>query len=130
MTDTEQLAFILRVLRLIDRRECDEIYWWFDQHDELRFFVNCNDLFYWASADGEDVTPNNISELERAYADVKAIVGDTDEGQALFASRVRRMRPQNCCYPKHERLWPLFDACGPERADDKTKRPELCTLKP
>jgi len=122
MSDQEQLAFILRVLTVIDRRECDEIFWWFDK-GELKFFVNCNDLFWWATADVEDVTPANIGELERAYADVKEITGDIDDGQALFASRVRKMRPQNCCYPKDERLWPLFDACGPERDDDKTKRP-------
>lgn len=34
----------------------------------------------------------------------------------LFAARVRGMRPQGACYKGYPKdLWPLFDACGPER---------------
>lgn len=34
----------------------------------------------------------------------------------LFAARVREMRPQGACYKGYPKdLWPLFDACGPER---------------
>lgn len=110
--------YILRVLRCVNPYECDDILWVVDG-DKVNFQVNCNDAFWWATADCEDVTPENIGELERAYADV----GGVRHAQMLFAARVRQMRPQNAAYPKDKSLWPLFDACGPERDDDKTKRP-------
>lgn len=40
----------------------------------------------------------------------------TMQASSLFACRSRKMRPQGACYPDdHPELWPLFDACGPER---------------
>lgn len=117
MTEPELLAFVLRVLRLIDPMDCDEIQWRTDgEYAPVSFFVNCSDLFWWGTSDFEDVTPENIGELERAYADVRAIVNPVNnEPQELFACRMRHLRPQGAAYPKDERLWPLFDACGAER---------------
>lgn len=28
---------------------------------------------------------------------------------------MRKERPQGACYPSNKDLWPLFDACGPEK---------------
>ena len=39
-------------------------------------------------------------------------------GTELFSARVRKMRPQGASYKLYPKeLWPLFDACGPERID-------------
>lgn len=118
MTDKEQLEFILRILRLVQPMDCDDILWvTHGEYAPVAFMVNCSDLFYWASADSEDVTPENISELEKAYSDAKAAC---EHGriyaQSLFACRMRKMRPQGACYKSYPaEMWPLFDACGPER---------------
>lgn len=94
---------------------CDE------EYAPVSFFLNCNDTFAWACADGEDITPETLPLLKQAIAEVQAATetngwhtawGWTD----LFAARVRQMRPQGACYKHYdERLWPLFDACGPKR---------------
>lgn len=115
----ERLAFILAVLGTTARWECQEQIWWTtDCQNPPQFLVTCNDLFFWGSADAEELTPANVAELERAYADADA--ADSEgfghvHGGALFCCRMRRMRPQGRCYPKNKKLWPLFDACGPER---------------
>ena len=111
-------TFIDRLLRLLAEYDyCDQVSW----GEDLRFCVNCNDLFFWATADGEWITPENIDVLEQCFRDCKAaspVVGTVYAGE-LFACRVRNMRPQGAAYPKDELLWPLFDAAGPERETDR-----------
>ena len=108
--------FLLRVFRAIDFDHCDAIWWRTDgEYAPVTIFVNCNDLFYWATADAERLTPENIAEFEKALADMEKI-GERFRGPELFCARVRKMRPQPPCY----RGWTpevaaLFDACGPAR---------------
>lgn len=114
-------AFTMRVLRAfadIDLRE--ELWWRFDDNT-LTFAVICNDVFAWAVADAEAITPDNVAVLEQAIADIRAIsdaVPDLFHAGSLFAARVRKQRPQGAAYPPNRALWPLFDACGPEREID------------
>ena len=116
MSEPDLLAFILRLMRLINPMDCDDILWRTDsEYAPVSFFVNCNDLFFWGCADAEDVTPVNIALLEDSYREVHAIQESNYFSQALFCSRVRGMRPQGAAYPENESLWPLFDACGPIR---------------
>jgi hypothetical protein len=115
MTD---FAFVLRVLDTVAKFEQHyDLYWRTDgEFAPIQFFVNCNDTFWWASADSEQVTPENIGDLERAYADAKAAAHCGEcYGSMLFCARIRKMRPQGAAYPDDEKLWPLLDACGPER---------------
>jgi hypothetical protein len=89
-----------------------ELCWNYDpaKSDNLYFFVICNDQFYWATADGERVTDENIDILEQALKD------GGDWGPALFCSRSREMRPQGALYAHiPQELWHWFDATGPER---------------
>ena len=80
-------------------------------------WINCNDFFFWGCADAEDVTPENFPVLLQAMSDAD-LAGDASYGGLLFCARVRQVRPQGCCYPGNRSLWPLFDACGPEREID------------
>lgn len=122
------LAFVRRVLEIGEKYElqgdiywrCGPMYGGGNFNNPASFFVNTNDLFWWACADLEEITPENVEELERACSDCKAaerVVG-TVYGPSLFACRVRGMRPQGAAYPKEESLWPLFDATGPIREND------------
>ena len=75
-------------------------------------FVNCNDLFYWACADAEDITLEDIPDLERAISECPNL------GHLLWCCRKRGMRPQG---PFYNEFTPeeaaLFDQAGPERDD-------------
>lgn len=117
--------FTLEVLRLQDEYDCygDPIYWaTHDQYAPITFFVNCNDLFWWATADAEKLTPEDIPMLRQAILDVKATgvftldLENYELGCELWCARKRGMRPQQPAYPKDERLQALFDACGPARS--------------
>jgi hypothetical protein len=85
--------------------------------DDLNFEVICSDDFFWGSADGERVTSESLSQLEQAFKDCEKAVPDFGPlyGNMLYAARRRKMRPQGAAYPEYKALWPLFDACGPER---------------
>jgi hypothetical protein len=119
---------MLEILRLFAEFDIQDCLWWCFPagQDAPKFLVNCNDLFYWATADAEEVTVESLPELRKAIEECLAIdpvVGALD-GVNLYAARRRKTRPQNCCYPESKALWPLFDAAGPERTDDSTKRRE------
>ena len=74
--------------------------------------VNCNDLFFWGCADAENINEELMVEFNQAVSDC----GDLRIGAELYCARRREMRPQGACYSYYDKaLWPLFDACGPER---------------
>lgn len=122
MTDSETVAFARRVLEAfnaLDGADKDRLWWRTDaEYAPITWLVQCNDLFYWGSADCETITPDNIAELERAVTDCRAVDEAVGELEAvdLFCCRINKTRPQGASYPKDQRFWPLFDACGPERA--------------
>lgn len=113
--------FILCVLRVVADAELCSLVWWRcdGERAPITFFVGCNDLFAWGTADAEPLTPQNIGELERAIADVRATGSLSASAPDLFCCRMRGMRPQGAAYPKlAPAVWPLLDACGPERVVD------------
>lgn len=84
---------------------------------DVNMFVNCSDLFFWACADGEEVTTDDLPSL------VECIKLHEKYGNILWVCRKRVMRPQ-APYYKYipEELHPLFDAAGPERTDRDGKK--------
>jgi hypothetical protein len=76
--------------------------------------VNVSDVFAWGCADAEDITPERLPILERAWRDCEAADGGEWIAE-LYAARVRGMRPQGASYPSSAAVAALFDACGPER---------------
>ena len=147
------LEFLLDFFRLTDAWEIDrELFWWRTdgEYAPVTIFANCNDLFWWACADAEEVTPENIGALRKALEDIAPLVkaGDDaiEEKKArgekqifssdppmisksmavlLFCARARGMRPQGAYYDAFPPpLAALFDAAGPPRGgkDDTTRR--------
>lgn len=117
VTDNE--VFMTQVLDLFSRLGLYDMLFWRKENGHIRFFVICNDTFFWATADVEEVTQDNVKDLEQAVADVQAVDPDADErmGPLLFCARQRGVRPM----PRMEvpkALRPLFDACGPERTSN------------
>ena len=128
MNTTYDMAFVRRLLEIGEEYEahsilnwrCGEKYGGGRFADPASFFVNVNDVFWWATADLEEITPENIEELERAFADCQEAGGyvGTAYGHVLFAARQRAMRPQQPAYPKDADMagiCVLFDAAGPVR---------------
>lgn len=109
--------FVLRVLHATARDDNHDDLWWRTDggHAPITFFVKCSDVFASAYADLEPLTPDTIDEFEQAAADVREACGDATYAGDLYCARRRQTRPQGAAYPSDPRLWPLFDACGPER---------------
>jgi len=137
----DYIVEVLKTFRDLDTEE--ELYWRFGEDGEPIFWVLCSDLFHWASADGEDLLPEDLPLLRQCIEDLKkteAGIWELYVGE-LFASRKRGMRPMslwlqrlrtgsygeekrtpekiaewNAKYGEtHERLYQLFLATGPER---------------
>lgn len=123
--EQEQHHFILDVLHLfsLDETDCySALFWRCEQPGTVSFFVNVNDTFHYSTADVERITPEDMSALRQAIADVRAITGrdsDNYDGMMLWAARKRKMRPLQGAYPDDRRLWALFDACGPVRTAEE-----------
>lgn len=131
LSDYNLLSLIVRIFKCFDDSSSEwDLLWRTDEYfAPISFFINCNDLFWWACSDLELITPENIHLLEQSFADVYTIIPEDnfkdpyyDMRQAfacrLFCCRARKLRPQGCAYPKDSRMWPLFDVCGPERTVD------------
>lgn len=105
------IKVIEEFLRFISDVECsvDDNFWW---NSELRFFVDANDLFYWASSDCVEIkTQEDVDLLRSCFNEV----GDKHFAE-LYCCRKNKMRPQGACYKNiDEKYWNLFDQCGPER---------------
>lgn len=117
VTDNE--VFMTRVLDLFSQLDSHDMLFWRMENGSIRFFVICNDTFFWATADVEEITQSNIKDLEQAVADVQATDPGADEwmGPLLFCARQRNIRPMPSM-EVHEALRPLFNACGPKRTSD------------
>ncbi len=118
--DQGKVDFLFRWLALADKWEIQDGFFWRCEGKDIHIFVICNDLFYWGTADLEELTAENIDSYEQTYKDAEtALQFGHCHADELWCCRVRKMRPQGACYksiPKE--LWPLFDTCGPEREID------------
>jgi hypothetical protein len=116
MTNQE---FVIEILKLMSNYDStDSLFWkWQKDKNEFKVYVVCNDLFCWASADLEEITQENLTELKKAYEDAVAASPTFGEiyGSDLFCARIRGERPQGAAYPREKELYPLFNAVGPER---------------
>jgi hypothetical protein len=113
-------AEAIEVLRFLIERDMAVDMFYFDTDDGISIAENCNDLFYWACADAEDITPSDLPLLHETILDCERVLGVGGSAYAgtVYACRKRKMRPQYPCYPSYPKeLWPLFDAAGPERPE-------------
>lgn len=129
MTDTEAIE-VLRFL--VEHDMARNMFYGTDDEGKLWIAENCNDLFYWACADMEEITPETLPILKQAIADCDAAYLDHEgkhkEGHGsiyagtLYACRIRGMRPQTPCYGSQPPwIRPLLDACGPDRPETGTR---------
>jgi hypothetical protein len=124
MTPYEAMA-VFAIFEQAD--DYDSIMWRVDTRPgmdrSVKIFAQCSDFFYWATADCEEITKEDVSLLEQALADLKAVDAEY-ELPRLFAARKRKLRPQKPYYKDMEPpVAALFDACCTEAertaADEK-----------
>jgi hypothetical protein len=94
----------------------------------VTFLVTLNDRFVWGCADSEPIRSlDDVVELEKAITDCMTVSPPKDAnewhsnvswGEVIYACRKRKSRLQGIAYPRDTKLWPLIDACGPEREID------------
>jgi hypothetical protein len=104
MTDKE----LREVLRFINKHDLfDSLFW----NEDVEFYFNCNDVFWWGTADCEKFTYSDLPDIEKAINET-----DAEDGVLLWVARKRKMRPQGAYY-KHiiHKHHELFNACGEER---------------
>jgi hypothetical protein len=80
--------------------------------------INCNDMFYWATADAEAITGDDLAGIEEAIKDARAAEASDPigEGFSLYAARKRKMRPQRPWMKgRKPAIRALYEAAGPER---------------
>lgn len=110
------VEFLREVMKFFAEHDIHEELCWEVDDFKVDLFVVANDILYWGCTDIVDITPETFPVLKECVEDLLkikpwAIVYLT----SLFTCRVNKCRPQGAAYPKHEILWDLFDACGPER---------------
>lgn len=100
--------FKLSLLKLMSKYDHTDTLLW---NEELEFFILCNDLFFWGTADGEEVESQDDVDLL-----AECMLIDDCYGPDIYAARKRKMRPQKPYYkgaPRH--VVEEFNKCGPER---------------
>ncbi len=113
----ERLHFMNMVLEQFWRYDIqDMLFYRMNPNNRIGFYVICNDVFHWASADLEEITEQNVEELRLAIAESLGHSGNASDGVILFCARMRKLRPQGAYY-KHisSGVWPLLNEVGPER---------------
>jgi len=122
MTNQELVYKVARILAK-HREYSDILYFSFNSSsagkieglpdDHIRMHILCNDVFWWATSDMEEITEENVDILEQSLSDSKYA------GEILFCARVRKMRPQGAfCKDLSEEDKKLFNEVGPEREID------------
>lgn len=111
------IADALPIFQLFAKHDIEDMLYWCCQDDDVSFYINTNDHFWLGTADAEIVILESLSLLAECIEKCLAIdpVCGAIHGCYLYAGRVRKLRPQGAAYPEERDLWPLFDACGPER---------------
>ena len=118
MTPTESLALIHRILCLTWAEGYESAIMFRPDEDNVTVtaHVILNDIFGWACADAEDITPENVGEFEKALAEVKAVSEDgchtLGDAAILFACRMRKLKPfkHHGRYPVDDLVVPLIEA--------------------
>ncbi len=107
--------FTIKVLRYLALHDMvDHFFFNVNDENELTIAANCSDLFEWGTADSETLTEQNFPMLEEARLDVLKVADYDGYATSLWACRVRGWKPQGAAYPADRKLWPLFDAAGPQ----------------
>lgn len=115
MIDGFELELLQTLFKYDDQ---DAIFWnCSGPHAPITFFIQCSDVFWWATADLEKITAEDLPLLKNSYEDEKELSGESFYGAILFCARKRGLRPQDPYLDRigNTKIRELFEACGPKR---------------
>lgn len=114
---SENLAFVHDVLNTIYYNDAHDDLFWTVSDDTIKFSIMCSDVFWWATADTEEVNEDSLPLLKQSYKDVKEASGESFYGSSLYCARRRMLRPQRPYLDRigNTQVRALFEAAGPER---------------
>ena len=107
--------YFRKVLQIaIDYDLYDCLFWNNDgKVEDIKFFIRCNDVFYWGCSDLEEITEDSIPILKECMELTEM------DGAVLYCAKMRKLRPQGAFYKYIEKEnIKLFNECGPEREID------------
>lgn len=125
--DAQHLAYVVAVLGVFaDADFHDGGLYWHVKDGRVHFAAMCSDTFHWASADAEEIRPDDVPLLRSCLTDLQRLDGIAPAYlPELYAARRRGMRPMRLyLWPKRQApalaegwaaVRDLFLACGPER---------------
>lgn len=113
---------ILRLLDVLYKADSRSDLLWYVKGQHVDFCILCSDVFWWGTADLEEIYPEDLDDLENAFKDCKALEESKEAPYAtnymatLWVARKRKMRPQGACYENMDaKLAELFDKAGEKR---------------
>lgn len=109
------------VVLLSDYDALDELSGYRASDDEFIPSIRCNDMFWWGTADDEDIDgENDLKALKTACQDcAERSSREYYWGPLLFVSRKRKLRPQGAAFTHIPApCWGLFKSAGPPREID------------
>lgn len=113
------LVDLLRTMQHEDGEQPSPLLGYVGDGARLHVGVDVSDAFAWGSADAEDIDVDSLPALQAAAAEAAQALGAPPAPKhvaVLYAARRRQMRPQGALYHHlPAALWPLLDACGPQR---------------
>lgn len=94
----------------------DSLHYWVPEKNKPKYGINCSDWFYWACADAQEITPEDLPDLIKAIEDSTKLHPFEFYGPLLWTCRKRNMRPMKEVYrDMPEELHELFNKTGPKR---------------
>ena len=121
MSPEERVQYGERVLRVLeffanhDIRE--SLKWcWEIEPATIRPYLDASDWFRKGAVEAVYFGADDLPAIEQAMRECEAMAKFCEGyGPLLWACRKEKRRPAKESYPDCEKLWPLFDACGPEK---------------
>lgn len=113
---------ILRLLSIIERADSRDDLLWYVKGQHVDFCILCSDVFWWGTADFEEIYPEDLDDLEATLEECQALKKSKEAPYAavyattLWVAKKRKMRPQGAFYKNMDtKLAELFDKAGEKR---------------
>lgn len=114
----QQVFSVIAQVEKKDNQAEHGLFWRID-NNKLSLFVNCNDLFFWACSDLEEITPQNIDVFVET-ANVLQVNHQLNYANLaiLFCAKSRKLQPQGAVFSKLSPLMvTLLEQVGIEREE-------------
>lgn len=110
-----------KILTKISEWELFYSFFWYPDGEkgDIRFRIDCNDVFCWGAADAELMTADDLDDMQKCIDKCLEVGELEDEGLILWISKKRNLRPQGAWFKgKTQELIKLFEEHTEKREVD------------